>query len=233
MERRTGLNFKLLLSVSGVVLLLMFALSAWVWTQIPADQKIPVHWGLDGKVDGYGGKFEGLLLIPLISIGLVGLFTLLPWLEPRKLNLEKSQKPYTAIWIGLLILMLGTHSLIILSALGRSVDVSMAIQILVGALFVLIGNYMGKMRSNFFMGIRTPWTLSSELSWHKTHRLGGWLFFIQGMVMMLFAVVGSSQFFIIVLLTWIVIMILTTFIYSYIVWKNDPNKQTTGRQISE
>lgn len=229
MENETRLNLKPLLLICGIVIFLMFMLTTWAWFHIPADQKIPVHWGIDGKVDGYGSKFEGLFLMPLITCGLVILFAFLPYIEPRKLNLTQSKKAYTAIIFSLLGLMSAMHIIMVFSGLGYQIAVDRLIPTAIGILFVVIGNYMGKVRSNFFMGIRTPWTLSSELSWSKTHRLGGRLFVLQGFIMILVASLGYPRFSFIIIIAGAILLVLVTFIYSYIVWKNDPNKQSTGR----
>lgn len=220
---RTGLLF------SGAILLLMLILSGWAWMQIPADQKIPVHWGVSGKPDRFGGKFEGLFVLPLTTVGLIALFALLPRIEPRKMNLERSRRPYVIIWVGTLGVLTVVHAVTVLSALGRNIAVHVVVSVVVGVLFMIIGNYMGKVRSNFFVGIRTPWTLSSELSWNRTNRLGGWLFVVWGLGIVLSAVIGKPSLTYRVILAGAGVLIVVTTIYSYLVWRADPDKQTTGR----
>jgi uncharacterized membrane protein len=207
----------------------MLLLSGWAWMQVPADQKIPVHWGLSGKPDRFGGKFEGLFLLPLMTIGLIALFALIPRIEPRKLNLERSRRAYIAIWTGVLGMMAVVHALVVLSALGRDVAVSIIVPVIIGVLMMITGNYLGKVRSNFFVGVRTPWTLSSELSWNKSNRLGGWLFVIWGLVIVLSAVIGKPSLTYRVILAGAGVLIVVTTLYSYLVWKADPDKQATGR----
>jgi uncharacterized membrane protein len=87
-------NIKSTLFLSIMLVVLMFLISGWAWLRVPEGQKIPVHWNIDGKVDQWGGKFEGLLLMPLVCLGVTLLFAFLPRLEPRKLNLLHSLKVY-------------------------------------------------------------------------------------------------------------------------------------------
>ncbi|MFB3787946.1 MAG: SdpI family protein [bacterium] len=229
MNNESRLNLKPIVYVGFIAITLMFILSAYGWLHVPADQRIPVHWGINGQPDRYGSKFEGLLSIPLVSCILFALFLAIPWLEPRRMNLERSQKAYKAIIIGLFLFMLVLQGTMVFSALGYPFGMSQIVPTGVGLLFLLIGNYMGKMRSNFFMGIRTPWTLSSDLSWNKTHRLGGKLFAGFGVLMMILPWLVDGSVLFGFLIAGIVIVALVPIVYSYVVWKSDPDKQTAGR----
>jgi uncharacterized membrane protein len=109
------------------------------------------------------------------------------------------------------------------------VRIEVLLPITVGALFVVIGNYLGKTRSNFFFGVRTPWTLSSELSWARTHRLAGRLFVLSGLVIMLTAVVAPGPTTALVISLAIAGVVAIPVAYSYLVWRSDPAKQPIGR----
>jgi len=221
-------RFRAPLLVSGFVLLIMLAASAWAWHLLARDARIPVHWSLTGEVDRYGGKFEGLLMLPLILAGVALLFTALPFLEPRARHLKLSHKAFGALWVGTVLFFAAVHLGMVAKALGKSVDVPFMSGLASGLMMMVLGNYMGKLRSNFFIGIRTPWTLSSELSWSKTHRLGGWLFVLLGGVFTISTLFGVSVFFK-VLTPGVLTMVVVLFVYSYVIWKSDPNKQETGR----
>ncbi|MCB0026848.1 MAG: SdpI family protein, partial [Anaerolineales bacterium] len=112
-------------------------------------------------------------------IGVVGLIAAIPFIEPRRSNLAMSRTAYVALWAVLLFYFLVLHVILVINALHEAgvvafnLDVGRLVPISVGVLFVVIGNYLGKIRSNYMMGIRTPWTLASDLAWDKTHRLGG------------------------------------------------------------
>lgn len=221
-----NLQTRNLLLLSGGLILLMLSGSAWAWNQLPADAQIPLHWNAAGEVDRWGGKLEGLFLLPAITAGLALLLAVVPRIDPRRSNLAQSQKAYGAVWIGTILLMVVIHGFTIATAMGSTVNIARVVPIAVGALFVVIGNYMGKIRSNFHFGIRTPWTLSSELSWNKTHRLGGRLFMVLGLLLIVVGLVGGSgQWLLPVLLGGVGLVTVIPFAYSYVVWKNDPDVQ--------
>jgi uncharacterized membrane protein len=217
------INLRPAMVASAVIIVMMLILSAWAWVQIPPDQKIPVHWNLSGQVDRYGGKVEGLLGMPLLVLFLVGLFATITRIEPRKMNLQRSMKAYTAIWIAGLVVLLATHIFCILSALGRKMDINSAMPVLTGLVFMVTGNYMGKIRSNFFAGCRTPWTLSSDLSWSKSNRLGGKLFVLVGAITILTGFMGNPSLWLIMISELILIGAIV-YPYSYVIWKSDPNR---------
>ncbi|MDZ4242262.1 MAG: SdpI family protein [Candidatus Omnitrophota bacterium] len=183
---------------------------------------IPIHWGMDGSPDGFANKSIALWVIPKISLLVLGLFLLIPLIEPRKENLMRSIKVYNTIFIGVFLIMALAHGLIVLHALGRSVNVSTVMFMAMGSLFLVIGNFMGKIRSNFLMGFRTPWTLSSEQSWNKTHRLAGWMFVALGLFMILGPVMKWGNA--VTVYGMVAGVVLTTVIpvaYSFYVWKKE------------
>ena len=199
----------------------MFVAAAAFWSSAP--ERIPVHWNIAGNVDRYGGRFEGLLFLPLLTLGLYLLLLLLPRLDPRGANYEKFRGAYSTIRVAVTALVASVYGLILLWIRGVEIDVSLAVPILVGALFVVLGNVMGKIRPNWFVGIRTPWTLSSRLSWTKSHRLGGWMFVAMGLALMASGVVGSGLA-VGAALAFIAGCLVCLVVYSYLVWRNDPRK---------
>jgi len=212
-----------LLIASGVVAILMFALSGWAWLQLPGDASIPVHWGIDGQPDRYGGKWEGLLLMPLIFVGITVLFAFIPRIDPRRGNILNSQGAYQAVWWVMLLFLTGLHLTLILNILGYNVSVGRFVPVGIGLMFLVIGRYMGRIRSNFMFGIRTPWTLTSELSWQKTHLWGGRLFLLLGALLMAAGLFPLSRFWFGLLMGGVLLMVAGLFVYSYRVWKEDPN----------
>ena len=106
----------ILLSLAAVGV--MFLLSGWAWFQLPANAALPVHWGISGQADRYGSKAEGLLLTPLLTLGISVLFYFLPQLDPRGKNLLRSEQAYRATWGILLAFFLGLHTTTTLIALG-------------------------------------------------------------------------------------------------------------------
>ncbi len=223
------MNLKPGLTISAVIVIFMFALSGWAWTQVPADAQIPVHWGVEGTPDRYGGKGEALLLIPLVTLGIAALFAVIPRIEPRRANLAKSGRAYTTVWITMAGFMAVMHVVMVLGALGREVDMNRVVFGIVGILFVAIGQVLAGIRSNFFFGIRTPWTLSSELSWSRTHRLGGRLFTLVGVATLLATPLDSGPLLLVIAVGGALAAALTAIVYSYVVWRDDESKQPLGR----
>ena len=203
----------------------MFVGAAVAWSYVP--ERIPVHWNLQGEVDGYGGKFVGLLLLPLMTLGLYLLLLFLPRLDPGYAQLpELRRRLQRHSHFALVVFMAVLYGVTAAGGAGpiRSTSARWS-RWASGASLVVLGNVMGKIRPNWFVGVRTPWTLSSKLSWTKTHRLAGWLFIVLGpliaasgvlrtdwMLGLTIAVGGVS-------LVWIVA-------YSYVVWRKDPTRTT-------
>lgn len=185
--------------VQLVILAAMFAVGALSWPY--------VQWNLQGQVDRYGGKLEGLFLLPLVMLGLYFLLLFVPLVDPERSNYKNFRKAYNGIRITLAVFMGLIYGLTIASAFDYQFNSTSVIFAATGLLFMVLGNFMGKIPPNWFVGVRTPWTLSSKLSWDKTHRLAGWLFMLMGLLFMLLALVHT---------TWMIF-------YSYLVYRRDPH----------
>lgn len=167
------------------VILVLFCLST-------LPQRIPMHWGIDGTIR-YGGKWE-LVGLTLLSPLLAFLYQFLPRIDPRKHNYSKFQRHYDRLapLISLFFLLMVSLTLLESYCPG-SVTVYKAVGVLVGSLFLVIGNLMGKIKSNFFMGIRSPWSLEDPDIWNKTQRLGGKCFFLSGLIAVAGALLLSEK----------------------------------------
>jgi uncharacterized membrane protein len=213
--------------VQLVVIAGMFVASALLWSHVP--DRMPVHWNLRGQPDRYGGKLEGLLLLPAITMGLYLLFLVLPRIDPRGVNYQYFARAYTWIRLTLVGMMALIHALVLLVALGYRVDVGLVVPLAVGILLCIIGSFMGQFRPNWFVGVRTPWTLSSNLSWNKTNRLGGRMCMVTGIAMLFFAFVHNAWT-LSIALALVAAMIVWLPIYSYLVWRRDPDPPLAGNR---
>lgn len=213
---------------AGLVVLGMLAVSAWAWPQIPDGAQVPIHWGIDGQPNGFAPKWQGLLMLPALTAGIALVLAFAPRVDPRAGNIQRSATAYWAIAVAALVLMVVVHVAAVLAATGRAVNIGMIVSLAVGGLFVVVGNFLGKTRSSWIFGIRTPWTLSSELAWTRTHRLGGYLFVLLGIAVILVAFVAPGGPDAFVLLGGLALVILTVVSYSYLVWRDDPDRQRIG-----
>lgn len=204
----------------------MWLLSAVAWTAVP--DRVPVHWGVSGEVDRYGGRAEGLLLLPLIAVGVYLLLRLVPRLDPARANYAHFAGAYGVIRLAVIGLFAAIHGFVLLSARGVATDAAVVGPVAVGGLFVAIGNVMGKLRPNHFVGIRTPWTLASKRSWTKTHRRGGWLFVLAGLAS-IGAGLGGAAWALAVPIVLVPACVVYLSAYSYLLWKADPDPVPVGQ----
>ncbi|MBX3011599.1 MAG: SdpI family protein [Caldilineaceae bacterium] len=226
MAQKNKTTFTLLWLLSAVILAVMAGLSAWAWFQLPADALLPVHWNVAGEVDRYGSKWEGLWLLPAVSLGIILLFRVIRAIDPLRANLERSMQAYHAVLLGTLFFMAVLHVGAVLAAVGYPINIGLLAAPALGVLFIIIGNYMGKIRRNYMLGVRTPWTLTSELSWNKTHRLTGKLFILSGLLIIAASFWSATVAFYTMMGT-LLGTVAFALIYSYLIWKRDPARQTT------
>lgn len=162
------------------VLLLTLAITAIVYPALP-DQ-VPSHWNAAGEVDGYLPRLWGAAIVPLIMIPLTALFFLIPRIDPLRENYQKFQPYYEGFILVFALFFAIIQVQILLWGIGIEISPNIVIPPLFGALFIYIGFLLDHAEPNWFVGIRTPWTMSSGNVWKKTHALGGRLFKIAGIV---------------------------------------------------
>ncbi len=199
--------------------------SATVYPRLP--ETIPTHWGMDGQPNDWSSRAFGAWLSPAILLGMWALLRILPAIDPRGSNYAKFGDAFEGIIVSIMLFMLGMHIIILRAALGHPVAMQRVVPIGVGALFVAIGNLLPRARPNWFVGIRTPWTLSSDRVWEKTHRFGGHLFVATGIVIVL-AALTIPQWAHIVLVTAVLLCTAAVLIYSYVEWKRDQSPASTA-----
>jgi len=169
---------KLLPGLAGLLVAVGF--SIWAYAQLPA--RVTTHWGIDGRPDGWSSPLVAAVLIPAVGLLLSVIFLALPRIDPRRDAYQGQRAPYWIVANAVLVLLAVVHSLVLAHALGWAVNAVAVVTMAVGALFILMGVLMPRMRPSWFMGIRTPWTLSDDRVWHETHRLGGRIFVAAGVI---------------------------------------------------
>lgn len=193
------------------------ALSLAVYSRLPAI--MPTHWNAAGKIDDYSPKALGAFALPAMMLALAGLFVALPALSPKGFDIEQRSRAYRAILLILLLFMLGLHVFLLLSAMNMAPSISTSVSLLLGALFVMLGNYLPKLRRNFYIGIRTPWTLADEDVWFRTHRLGGVVFVVSGALLMVVGPFLHGRAATIFLPALIGLAVVVLVIYSFVIYR--------------
>ena len=180
---------------------------------------VPSHWNVQGEIDGMMGRLPTVLLLPAIIVVMVVLRDWLPKLDPRRENYAEFQGTYQLIINALVLFLLVLHVAILAVGLGVKVDVSTFVQVGIGLLLMVIGNELSRVQPNYFVGIRTPWTLTDPENWRRTHRMGGRVMVISGAAIALAGVLLPSFFAFVVTMLSVLAMVGGTIGYSYYVWR--------------
>lgn len=198
------------------------AVSVFYYPRLPAS--MPTHWGASGEANGYSSRLWGAWMLPLIMASVWLIMRAIPHIDPRKANYEKFSGMYDALVILILAFMLLMHIVILIAATGTPIRMDRIVLPSVGLFIAIMGLLIPRVHPNWFIGIRTPWTLTSDLSWERTHKIGGRLFVVLGILM------AVSTFLVPDVAIWILVaaaIAMTIFLlaYSYQVWKEDPLKR--------
>jgi uncharacterized membrane protein len=201
-----------------IIALLAAAFSAWAWPRLP--DVVTTHWGFDGKPNGWSPRWVAAVLLPLFLLALPLIFRVLPRIDPKGENYSKFSDAFWLIGNSVVLFLAGVHVVVLLNAMGYPVDMNLVIGVGVGLLFTVMGNYLGKVQPNWFMGVRTPWTLASEQVWRKTHRTAGWLFVGTGLFIAVAAFIPSVSVGSVMVVA-IVIAAIIPVVQSYVLWKRE------------
>lgn len=162
--------------------------SAGVYERLP--EQVPIHWNIEGEVDNTGPKQWAAFLMPGSMAVLVGFFRLMPWLSPRRFEVDSFRTTYLLVMVMVVALLGYIHLLGLAVALGRPVDMNRALLSGLFLFFAALGALLGRVRRNFWIGVRTPWTLANERVWDDTHRLAGRIFMAIGLLGLVGVVLG-------------------------------------------
>jgi uncharacterized membrane protein len=199
------------------IALLSFAIGVYYYPRMP--EQMASHWNAKGQVDDYLPRSWGVFLIPAVLVGLALLFLAIPRVDPLRENIEKFRKYYDGFVILFMLFMIFVYFQTILWSIGIKISPNAYIPIAAGLLFVGSGILIEKTRRNWFIGIRTPWTLSSDRVWDKTHRMGGKLFKIAGVIAMVGIFFQSYAVFFVLIPALLVAAY--TVVYSYLEYRKE------------
>ena len=190
-----------------------------LWNRLP-DQ-MASHWNVNDQVDGYMPKTWGVFMVPLITLGMLLLFLVIPSIDPLKANIAQFREAFNLFIVLMVAFMLYIHALTLAWSLGYTgFKMSTSMLPAMGLLFIFIGFMLRKAKRNFFIGIRTPWTLSNDRVWDETHRLGSILFMASGVLALIGGIFGGMTAF---WFLFVPIMGSTIFLfaYSYVLYQRE------------
>ena len=193
--------------------------SALLYGRLP--ERMPVHWNAMGEVDRYGSRLEGALLLPAVIVVMAALVPLLPRIDPRGGTYEKFRPTYHLVMNAIITFMLVVHLLLLATGLGYRIPVERVVALGVGLLLMLLGNVLPRTRPNWMLGIRTPWTLSSDRVWHRTHRVGGYLMLGAGLLTVLATVLPDPRAGFLTLSIGVFVAAIGSIAYSYVAWRQE------------
>lgn len=205
-----------------LIVLVMFAVSLFAYPQLP--ERVPTHWNIAGEPDGWSGPEFAAFFAPCLTLFMLALMAVIPFIDPRRENVERFAGIYSLILTTIIAFMALIHFTVLASGLGYRVPVSRVVDISLGSLFVLIGNYLTKVKPNYFIGIRTPWTLENETVWRKTHRVGGYAFVGGGLLIIAGSFLPPTWSFALMIAVTVVITVGTA-VYSYRLFQKEQAKK--------
>ncbi len=199
------------LIITSLVTLMPIVVGLILWNKLP--EQVPVHWNVNGAVDGYATKTQAVILLPLVLVAFQWICVLVTLLDPKKQNIN--DKMFTLVLWIIPVISLLCNSMMYATALGHKISVEVIMPLFIGVLFIIIGNYMPKCKQSYTLGIKLPWTLEDEENWNKTHRMAGFLWVTGGVVIMATAFLGTFWLFFVVLIP----MVFVPTVYSYLLYK--------------
>ena len=209
---------KITLIITSLITLIPIVVGLLLWDQLP--EQVPYHWNINGEVDGWASKTQAVFLMPLLMLAMHWICVFASTADPKSKNYHP--KSITLVLWICPVLNLVLNTMVYSAALGYGLDIEMLMPILMGVLFILIGNLLPKMQQSYTMGIKLPWTLNNEENWNKTHRLAGKIWVAGGVLILATAIWGSFW----ILIGASIIMVLVPVIYSYLLYRKQTSAET-------
>ncbi|MBU2545006.1 SdpI family protein [Patescibacteria group bacterium] len=198
-----------------ILIIIAFVVGLQLHPSLPNE--IPTHWDAQGEIDGWGSKGFAVFFTPLLALGVYLLMTFIPLIDP----LRKKYKDFAIyyFWIKTIIILffLALYFYTLAVAKGFSMNINYFILPAISILFIVLGSFMPKIKKNYFVGIRTPWTIHSETVWNETHKFAGKVFMIMGTVSLLSLIIKGYTFPIFIII--IIAGSLAPVVYSYFIFK--------------
>ena len=213
-------QYKKTLILTSLIMLIPMIIGLLLWNQLP--ERVPSHWGINGEVDGWSSKTFTVFGLPALLIALQWVCVLASTADPKYKNYNPKMLKLV-LWICPAISLI-VNGMVYCAALGVEVPVETVMPLLVGAMFVVIGNWLPKCKQTYTMGIKLPWTYASEANWNATHRFGGKVWVAGGILTMITSLFGNFW----ILLVILVVMVIVPTVYSYLYYRNHEKEQPDG-----
>lgn len=204
--------------VQPLLVALAFIASALAWGRLP--ERVPMHWNLAGEVDRYGSRLSGAFMIPLMMLFIWGMMRVLPKIDPRRANYARMEGTYELVITMVLATTLVLHVVMLGAALGYPIAIDTVVPLVIGALFMVLGNVLPRAKPNWWFGVRTPWTLSNDRVWVRTHRVAGYTMLIAGLALVVLAFIPGDAMKL-ALLVGAGLVAVVPVVYSYFAWRQE------------
>lgn len=205
----------------AVLIAVTAILSAVAYPRLPA--MVPSHWNLHGQVNAWQPRGRAAFFVPILLLLVWGAMRGLPKIDPRRANYAKFQPTYDLV-IGTVLTLVGLIHLTVLAyALGMPISIHRVAPIALGVMLIVIGNQLPRARSNWWFGIRTPWTLSNDRVWERTHRVGGYLMTAAGVAVVLSAFISGLAAPLLIIVC-VAASALGSIVYSYFAWRQETSR---------
>ena len=198
------------LIITSIVTILPILIGVFFWNRLP--DVMATHFGTDNEANGFTGKVFAVFGLPLILLAVEWFAAFVTAHDPKNQNISPKMFDFV-LWIIPVVSLFGAATIYPYN-LGYQTDITFLAELLIGAVFIVVGNYLPKARQNYTIGIRIPWTLANEENWNRTHRLAGYLWMTGGILMIIAALTGivKTQW----MLTIFILLVLVPFVYSYL-----------------
>lgn len=203
---------------------LMLAASAVAYSALPAQ--VATHWGSDGMANGWTPRLPAVLVMPAFVLATWALLRAAPRIDPRNATYPKFAGSYAVIGVAVLLMLAAGHAMILAVGVGWHVPVVRLGALSIGALTLVLGNVMPRLQPNYFIGVRTPWTLASDPVWARTHRVGGYLLVGAGIVAVVAGLIGGA-YALSIAAGALIGVLLVTVCYSYVAWRAEVTHSST------
>jgi immunity protein, SdpI family len=204
-----------------VLLLISISASIFAWPRLP--ERVATHWDMNGDVNGYSSKIVATVIFPILLLVVWGFMRGLPRVDPWRPNYSKMQGAYDLVVNAGLTVVCLVQLAVIAVNLGAPISIARLAPVVVGVVFVMIGNVLPRARQNFWFGIRTPWTLTNARVWERTHRVGGYLMVAAGVLVIVAAFLPIEMSGVVIAVPLLAAGLISV-IYSYIAWRQETSR---------